>query len=166
MADYSDEWVFDNPDNRERYHRQDKEPTENVGCRVPQRLVRIMDEIAHERLDPRLKTKSDIMVDGIAMVVEDYVKNYADGISGRLLREVRMEMKERQYQAQERYLEKVDTMTSSARNLQDGDELVALLDDLKGEFDDSRDFAPKKYVEELRGRITTLEETLRREYIQ
>jgi hypothetical protein len=121
---------------------------------------RVLDEILQSGIDPRLKTKSDCAQDAIALFIEDWVKNYADGLSGRTLRILHLEREQSAIDERERYLEHVDLQIENAKKYRDKEALNRNLQSLKQEYNDSEGFAPKSYLEELDKRIEDIRHLL------
>lgn len=167
VPSFEDEWRLegDATENRER-QKSPRGPGIVVSARLDPFTHRTLEEIAASGIDPRIKTITDCMRDGATLFIEDWVKNYADGISGRLVRNVRMEMKKRQYDAQTEFLEKVDEMIDHAKKLEDDTELESILTDLKEEYDQTSAYAPPVHIKEVRKRIAEVTELLKKPYIQ
>jgi hypothetical protein len=151
-------WGFDNPKSRERYSRPKVEPTEPLTFRATARNLRILDEIIQSGVDPRLKTKSDCMQDGLSLFIEDWMTNYQDGVSGRTLRMFQMERMAIQSRSRQDYLAEHDSSETRLRNDGDKTGLQTLFMNLQAERQEAVGFTPQSYIDELDKRIAKMED--------
>lgn len=146
-------WGFDNPSNRERYIRPKAEPTEMLSFRAVGKHARILDEIIHSGIDPRLKTKSDCLQDAVVLFIEHWTDNFADGLSGRTLRMLQMERVAMQGRARQEFLDQHDETYDEARRAQDTKTLRMLYMNLQAERQEAVGFSPDTYIADLDKRI-------------
>jgi hypothetical protein len=158
-------WGFDNPQSRERFTTPPKGQTELTSVRLYSSNLRVLDEIIHSGIDPRLKTKSDCIQDAVALFIRDWVENYSDGLSGRTLQVLKMEAIRSVRESRDRFLQLTDEEIDLASRIKDRDALTTLLIGLKTELAESQVYAPKTYLDELQIRIDRLEEMLRRDVV-
>jgi hypothetical protein len=156
-------WGFDNEGaSRERFTTAPRGQTEMFSCRLYANNLRMLDEIIHSGLDPRLKTKSDCVQDAVQLFIEDWVEKYADGLSGRTLRMFWLEQRRAQQENRDNFLTSFDSDLETAKKNRDKQGLQSLLALTKAEREESKD-SPPVYLEELDNRIRQLEELVRRE---
>ena len=157
---FEDEWTFDNPNSRERLTSAPRGQSEPFTTRIYQSNLRILDEIIHSGIDPRLKTKSDCVQDAVALFIEDWVKNYSDGLSGRTLQMLKLERIRMQREAREEFIRRVDEEIESAKYSQDRESLGTILYSLSQERGDSEGWSPNTYIAQLDVRIEDLRHIL------
>lgn len=166
MGDFA--YLFDMGDDndRERFTNQKKGQTEQAQFRVASMNVRRIEEICASKIDPRIKTKSDAYQDAVALWLEDFYNNHADGVTGRILSEWKMEQAELKNNERLRFLDRIDTSIETSLKMHDVEELNQILGYVKMEFNWSQKGAPPVYKRELIERINKLEELVKREYLQ
>lgn len=158
-------WGFDNPASRERFTTPPRGQTELFNVRLYVANLRVLDEIVHSGIDPRLKTKSDCVQDAVALFIRDWVENYSDGLSSRTLYMLRLEALRSVRESRENFLTRCDEEAESAAKAKDRDALTTILVGLRQELEDSQVYAPQSYLDDLTKRIGNLEEMLRRDVV-
>lgn len=154
--------VEDNDADRERFTAAPKGQTESITFRAYTHHLRVLDEIIQSGVDPRLKTKSDCLQDALALLIENWVDYFQDGLSGTTLRRQRMEITRRRRAAREQFLAEWDDELDVAKSKQDQKELENLLMDICYERGDREKDSPDSHVYELDRRISALKTMLGR----
>lgn len=157
-----DAWGLDDaPDSIERF-KPKRGDTVHVQFRMDARVHHSLMVILGSQLDPSIETLSDIFNDGTAKFLDDWTLRFADGPTGRLLRWWTLERRKQQREARKHFLEMVDSEIRDATDEKDRRTLSACLDSLYGEREDTADFVPPSYIEELDKRIAKIESELKR----
>jgi hypothetical protein len=159
----------DNPNSRERHSATNgkaKAATEVASFRCSLSHLRALDEIIQSGIDPRLKTKSDCLQDAVSLFLEDWTNHYADGVSGRTLRRLRLERVQAVLDSRQTFLDLLDKGIDTAREQKDLLELRNLLHDARAEATDSEGYAPQTYIDEVNRRVTRLSEMLEEEHVR
>lgn len=159
-TEYEHLWQIGNPDDRERFTQAPRGQTEQLNFRVFTSHSRVLDEIIHSGIDPRLKTKSDCLQDAVALFIEDWNEKYPDGLSGRTLRKLMLEKIRMERESREEFLSTIEAEIESAKKQKDREGFVKILSYLKVERDDYRQYAPPSYIDQLTLLIKDLEELL------
>jgi hypothetical protein len=150
-------WQLDETDAaRHRYTKSDvkRGNTEVIQCRADAFHVRRVDEIVASRIDPNLKTRSDVMQDALAMWLEDWDTRYPDGATGELSYQARIEGMRRKRRFRTDFLETAEEELRSLAT--DGDTLglSTLLQTLLLAQGDFKDDAPQSYLDKLEKHIS------------
>lgn len=160
---YEAEWGFDNPNSRERFTQAPRGQTEQFNFRAYSNNLRVLDEIIHSGIDPRLKTKSDCLQDALALWIQDWTQNYSDGLGGRTLQMLKLEYLRNIRESRDRFLERTDEEWEAASKAGDIDALTMIHSGVRQEREDSLGYAGQAYIKELDSRIRVMDETLRKE---
>jgi hypothetical protein len=148
-------WTLDDSENRQRYTKSDvrRGQTEFIQCRADSFHVRRIDEIVASRIDPTLKTKSDVLQDALAMWLEDWDKRYPDGSGGELAYRARLMRMERKRAFREEFMESAGDQLEALQR--DGDalgmsEFLQIMLQAQGDF---KDDAPSSYLSKVEDMI-------------
>ncbi len=158
METYEHYYQPENPDDRERFVSAPKGQTELASFRLYTSHMRVLDEIIQSGIDPRLKTKSDCYQDAVSLFIEDWLKNYADGLSGRTLRMLRVERRENEANRRLQFLELMQSSFDRCTDEGDRDGFVNLIVDIEEEIDQQRGYCPNSYIEKLEKLLATVKE--------
>lgn len=164
---YEAEWGYEEPNSRERFTQAPKGQTESFTIRVYVSNLRVLDEIIHSGVDPRLKTKADCVQDAIAFWIKDWVENYADGISGATIEMLHMDWLKMARDARNNFITRSDEELEEAVREGDSHALRILLGGLEARKNDPMSVdAPQSYHKALENRIDRIKELLRKEIPQ
>jgi hypothetical protein len=120
----------------------------------------MLDEIIQSGVDPRLKTKSDCLQDALAMFVEDWAKNYADGLTGRTLRMFNLQQMQRQHDSRLKFVTDVEERLDEASQTGDRVALMNLIEQIHEEIEEMAKYSPKSYIEDLNKIASKIQEKL------
>lgn len=123
--------------------------------------LRALDEIIQSGMDPRLKTKSDCLQDALALFVEDWNKNYQDGIQGRTLRMLELERMKRLRESRTSLIEQAQEELQQAVRNSDIETLHRIEGHITAEREDSLGVSPPTYIKELDELLGRLSDMLR-----
>ena len=151
-------WTLDDPDAiRQRYTKAQVKhgQTDLIQCRADAFHVRRVDEIVASRIDPTLKTRSDVMQDALAMWLEDWDRRYPDGSGGELSYSARLQRMERKRRYRSEFIDSASEQLDSLQR--DGDalglgEFLQIMLQAQGDF---KDDAPPSYLTKVEGMIQT-----------
>lgn len=148
VSDFSP-WMLDDSDAaRQRYTKGDvkRGQTEVVQCRADAFHVRRIDEIVASRIDPSLKTRSDVLQDALAMWLEDWDKRYPDGAGGELSYQAKLEAMRRKRRYRTDFLTTAEEELRGLREEGDVNGLSGFLQTLLLAQGDFKDDAPATYL--------------------
>jgi hypothetical protein len=153
---YAEAWGLEDAIDRERFTNAPRGQTEPITFRIYTHNARILDEIIHSGIDPRLKTKSDCLQDATSMFIDDWLTNYQDGISGRTLRMYKYERDKLQREARQSFLTETDEAIKQCSNEGDVRGLQRIRSNVDSELSDVNDNTPESYVKNLTARLDDL----------
>lgn len=145
-------WQLDDPDaGRQRYTKSAvaRGQTELIQCRADAFHVRRVDEIVASRIDPTLKTRSDVVQDALALWLEDWDKRYPDGSGGELGYHARLLRMERKREYREQFMQAAEKQLEGLQS--EGDvrglsEFLGIMLQSQGDF---KDDAPPSFLQKL-----------------
>lgn len=156
MSDFSP-WMLDDSDqSRQRYTKSDvkRGQTEVIQCRADSFQVRRVDEIVASRIDPVLKTRSDVLQDALAMWLEDWDRRYPDGAGGELSYQARLEAQRRKRRYRTDFLATAEDELKGLREEGDITGLSGFLQTLLMAQGDFKDDAPASYLHKIDNMIS------------
>lgn len=160
MDSYEHFYAPPEPELRERFTTPKRGQTESITFRADTFHLRMLDEIIQSGVDPRLKTKSDCLQDALAMFVEDWAKNYADGLTGRTLRMFNLQQMQRQHDSRLKFVTDVEERLDEASQTGDRVALMNLIEQIHEEIEEMAKYSPKSYIEDLNKIASKIQEKL------
>lgn len=145
-------WMLEDTEaKRDRYTKSDvrRGNTEVIQCRADAFHVRRVDEIVASRIDPALKTRSDVMQDALAMWLEDWDRRFPDGAGGELSYQARIEAMKRKRRYRLDFLETAEEELTGLQNDGDVQGLSTFLQTLLLAQGDFKDDAPDTYLRKI-----------------
>lgn len=156
MSDFSP-WMLDDSDqSRQRYTKNDvkRGQTDVIQCRADSFHVRRVDEIVASRIDPSLKTRSDVLQDALAMWLEDWDRRYPDGAGGELSYQAKLEGMRRKRRYRSDFLMTAEEELKGLREDGDVNGLSGFLQTLLMAQGDFKDDAPGSYLQKIENMIS------------
>jgi hypothetical protein len=136
---------------RQRYTKKEvkRGETEQIQCRADMFNVRRIDEIIAARIEPEIKTRSDVLNDAISLWLEDWDHRYPDGAAGQLRYQSELVNMERKRGYRQDFIQRAEGQLAGLR--EDGDLLglknyISLMLRARGDFMDD---APDSFMERM-----------------
>lgn len=117
--------------------------------RCPEYILRRIDEILAARLDPALKTRSDIFIDAVYLWLTEWDKRNPDGAGGILRAQFALYVMDIERHVRSDFLDEAKRVITELR--QDGDvaRLNHMLHHLQMVYSDNMTSSPQSYIDEI-----------------
>jgi hypothetical protein len=115
--------------------------------------ARRADEIVASRVEPSIKTTSDLLQDALVMFIEDWDKRYPDGMGGELAYQTRLLLAELKDEAREAFIEQSESRLDRLQangDLRGLNEFLQIMHQAEGDF---KDDAPRSYLVKIEDMI-------------
>jgi hypothetical protein len=148
-------WALDDLTPRQRYTKTEvkRGETERIQCRADAFNVRRIDEIVASRIEPTLKTRSDVLNDALSLWLDDWDSKYPDGVGGELAYQARLKTMERKRIYRNDFLEDAKAQIENLQSDGDLEGLTTYLHLMQLAQGDFQSSAPESYVRQLKSLI-------------
>jgi hypothetical protein len=139
---FEDGWQLDEV--RLPYRKRKNEQTVHIQARAPESLIRMADEIVAQRMHPGYKTRSDMIVDGLHMIIENCIRDLPECVNSPLAIGFQLEYDSLRSQYNGSTIQSAENRYEECRQNQDNGGMKKLLGHmmaLKVEFTDNEDVA-------------------------